>query len=78
MAIANIASDSLIQVLQGCKSLHWICLLCRAELATNAETLGIMLVSNLLLGEQGCKFNIMQKYARRQNAYATTVSVTVA
>ncbi|CAD6571543.1 MAG: hypothetical protein ASARMPRED_004632 [Alectoria sarmentosa] len=43
MATANTASSFLIQVSQGCKSHHWICLLYRAEHATNAGTLGITL-----------------------------------
>lgn len=46
MAITNTALSFLTQVLQGCRSHHWICLLYRAELATNAEMLGITLVSN--------------------------------
>ena len=47
MAIANTTLRFLIQVLQGCKSHRWICLLYRAELATNAGMLGITLVSNM-------------------------------
>lgn len=46
MAIANTISSFLIQVSQSCKSHRWICLLYRAELATNAGMLGITLVNN--------------------------------
>ena len=75
MAIANTASFFLIQVLQGYKSHYWICLLYRAELVTNVGMLGITLVSNMLLRwEKSMQADIMQRYARHQNAYATIVS----